>query len=394
MKALEPYQAAALADDVYAITRQNSLDLTIKYLKSEHGDYFDFSPESMLKGKSGGPGFLKYRTGFGFALVGKKGTKYAGQAFIMFRGTQYLADWLTNLNIGVTRSKSGHPLHDGFNTTFKTMLPHLKTFVAAAVKNGVRTFHCIGHSLGGALATICAEWIKSSQGIKPFLYTFGSPRVGLSGFAERCTNSLTGSHIFRAYHRTDVVPMIPPWPFVHTPFRGQDYYIPSPGLHPGSKWHDMGLYYDSVEELSWDKLGGLREQERTDKLIETWLKHDAPVALTITSLEWINDALIYVIKKCLSGAARFISDTYTTGMTLVDQLAIILHKGINLAATVSSWVTYLIRKMLSLLGLKKVVDAADMTKEFIRSLLAKLHRKINDYAKQALSKTMVKGRAI
>ncbi len=58
MKALEPHQAAALADDVYALTRQPSLDLSIKYLKSEHGDYFDFSPEAMLKGKTGGLVFL------------------------------------------------------------------------------------------------------------------------------------------------------------------------------------------------------------------------------------------------------------------------------------------------------------------------------------------------
>ncbi len=312
----------------------------------------------------------------------------------MFRGTQYLADWLTNLNVVVTRSGSGHPLHDGFNTAFKSMHPHLQTFVGAAVKKKVKTFHCIGHSLGGALASICAEWIKSSYGIKPYLYTFGSPRVGLHGFSEHCTKALTNSHIFRTYHRTDVVPMIPPWPYVHTPLRGQDYYIPSPGLYPDGKWHEMGLYYDSVENLSWGQLGGLRKQEKTEKLIETWLKHDVPVALTITSLEWMNEALIYVIKKCLAGAAHLISDTYTTSMTLLDQLALILHKGINIATTVSSWVTYFLRKVMSILGLKKVVDTADMTRTFIRSLLNQLHRRINDFAKQALNKTMVKGRSI
>ncbi|WP_196140810.1 lipase family protein [Aliikangiella sp. G2MR2-5] len=394
MKALQPYQAAALADDVYALTRLSTIEDAIKYLKAEHGDYFDFSPNNMLKGKTGGPGFIKCRTAFGFALIGKQNSKFAGQAFIMFRGTQYLADWLTNLNISVSRTRSGQPVHDGFNTAFKSMLPHIKAFVSMAVSKRVTRFHCIGHSLGGALATICGEWIKSAHGMKPYIYTFGSPRVGLYDFSNYCTTRISDSNIFRAYHRTDVVPMIPPWPYVHTPVRGQDYYIPSPGLHPGAEWHDMGRYYNSVEDHSWAQLAGFREQEKTDKLIETWLKHDAPVALTITSIEWLSDALIYVVKKCLSGAAQIISKSYTTTMTLLDQLALILHKGINIAESISSWVGYLIVKIMKMLGMKRVIDTASMTREFIRSLLAALHGRVNQYAKKALSDVMVKGRAL
>ena len=43
----------------------------------------------------------------------------------------------------------------------------------------------IGHSMGAALATICAMDLKFKVGLKDVrLYTFGSPRVGNADFAK------------------------------------------------------------------------------------------------------------------------------------------------------------------------------------------------------------------
>lgn len=45
--------------------------------------------------------------------------------------------------------------------------------------------YAIGHSMGAALATICAMDVKFKVGLKDVrLYTFGSPRVGNAEFAS------------------------------------------------------------------------------------------------------------------------------------------------------------------------------------------------------------------
>lgn len=387
---LKPVQAAELANDVYALSRQPTTQKALDYLNLKHGEVFKFSDNNLLKGKTGGPGFIKCRTGFGFLLLGDGPLKC--DAFIIFRGTQYLADWLTNLNVTLSRSSYGQPAHDGFNQAFKSMQPKLRDFIT---QTRGRTVHCIGHSLGGAIATLCAEWLVSANGIKPHLYTFGSPRVGLQGFADMCTKNVGCGRIYRVYHKTDIVPCIPIWPFIHTPSSGKDYYIPSPGMIPTATYHDMGKYIDSVDEKNdWGLLGALKEGQKTDSGIEQWLKQSAPLSMTLSTLEWLNHAIAYVIRKCMAGAAHVISQGASSSFTIMDRLALIIEKGVNLAETVSRWVIYLLRKILSLLGYKPAVDAADVTRHFVRQLLVDLQHKVNQFARQALSNTLVQGRAI
>ena len=392
MTELTPRLSASLANGVYGLTKSESIADAIDDLNVLFKDVAGFSEDAMLKAKTGGPWFIKCRTAFGFTLVGKG--KYTGQAFILFRGTQYLADWLTNVNVSVSRSASGQPVHDGFNLTFKTMEPKLKEFMGSLMKNKITQIHCIGHSLGGALATICADWIRSSYKIKPYLYTFGSPRVGLMGFADCCTKGLGADRIYRAYHKTDIVPCIPIWPFIHTPNSGTDYYLPSPGVVPTGTYHDMVKYIDSVSGKNWKALAALDVEKKTENGIVLWLKSTSPVGLTITAMEWLSQALVYVLRKCLNGAAWAISNDMGTTFTLMDQLAYVLKKGIDISENVSSLVVQLIRKIMEILGMRRTLKAADMTREFIRNIFMRLQAKANEYAKAALSDVMVKGRAI
>jgi len=392
MAEFNAYQAAVLADDVYALTKLTSLDQAMSYLKYEHGDVFELANHNVLKAKTGGPGIIKCRTAFGFTLLGKGSLK--GHAVILFRGTQYLADWLTNLNVTVSHSSSANPVHDGFNKTFKSMEPELKAFMDAVVTNNVHTIHCVGHSLGGALATLAGDWIHCAYKRKPYIYTFGSPRVGLLDFAHCCTKNIGAERIFRAYHNTDIVPCIPIWPFIHTPSSGQDYYLPSPGIIPMAEYHGMDHYIESVRDKPWNLLAGLRGVTSTESSLIKWLKEDTPMGFTIKSIEWLNDALLYVLKKCLNGAAWLISKAFSSSLTLMDQLAYILQKGVSLVKDASSWVLYLIRKIMSVLGMKKVIDVADLTKNFIQNVLLSLQAKVNHFTQGVLSKVMVSGRAI
>lgn len=389
---LSALQSASLAQDVYALTQYNSLDESLIFLNNKYRDTFAFEKNNLLKGKTGGPGIIKCQTAFGFTLIGK--SRFEGNIFLLFRGTQYLADWLTNLNISVSRSACGQPVHDGFNKAFISMRPKLTEFMNSLQKDKITAVHCIGHSLGGALATICADWVRNSYSIHPYLYTFGSPRVGLVGFADACTKSVGSSKIFRAYHKTDIVPFIPPWPFIHTPNLGLDYYLPSPGTFPGAEYHSMDNYIKSVRGQSWEALGRLRPEVTTDDGIANWLKQNTPLSMTITTIEWLNHALVYVLNKCVRGAEWLVSDSFTNGFTLMDKLAYILHKGVNLAETISEWVVYLMRKIMRLLGHGDIVEAADLTRNFIRSTLTQLQFRLNQFAKEALSQAMVDGRAI
>lgn len=152
---LSPLQSASLAQDIYALTQYNSLEESLIFLNNKYRDAFTFDTNNLLKGKTGGPGIIKCQTAFGFTLIGKG--RFEDHIFLLFRGTRYLADWLTNGNTTVSRSACGQPVHDGFNQSFISMRPQLTQFMNALPKGKVPSVHCIGHSLGGALATLCAN---------------------------------------------------------------------------------------------------------------------------------------------------------------------------------------------------------------------------------------------
>jgi Predicted lipase len=393
MPTLNPDQSAKLANDVYTLTRLKTLEDAYKYLNTEYAGVFSFSEKTLTTGKTGGPGIIKCKTAFGFTLLGQG--SYSGQAFIIFRGTQYLADWLTNLNIGCSRSSFSQSVHDGFNIAFKSMERQIASFMDTVKNSSIHSIHCVGHSLGGALATLCGEWIKAKYGIKPYIYTFGSPRVGMSGFATTCTREIGGERIFRAYHKTDVVPCIPIWPFIHTPNKGTQYYLPSPGILPGAEYHSMIHYMNSVSEKSWKALSAIKPEEKSDFSIAAWLKEEGPVGVTIKAVEWLDAAIQFVIRKCIGAAEWIVSKAMGTSATIMDRLAFILSDGVTLEENISAWVVRLIRKILSFLGrARNALSKAELNRTYIKSVLTDLQVRLNGIAQNALSSALVQGRTI
>jgi len=392
MDQMTPSFTAGLAKAVYTITDDGvTLQQAYKRLNSIYNDIFNFDNNNLLKGKTGGPSVIKCRTAFGFTLIGQGRLK--GHAFILFRGTHFLADWLTNLNATVSSSACGQPVHTGFNETFNTIKPKIQAFMLNLQSQKIHSVHCIGHSLGGAIATLCAEWIAKSYQ-SPYLYTFGSPRVGLAGFAGYCTRRLGQNHIYRAYHKTDIVPYIPIWPFIHTPNKGKDYFLPSPGIIPGGHYHGMDQYIRSVSQRSWKSLGS-RPALHTNAGIEQWLKRNATVGFTLSSIEWLSDALMYVLKKCAGSAALAISNAFTSSFSLMDQIAYILKKGLDKTKSVSEWVIRLLNKIMFMLGYNRsAVLAVEYNHEMIRFLFMKLHYRFSTYAGRALNQALVNGQSL
>ncbi len=395
MPRISPRMSASLARDIYRLVDIPKLKDAVSELEYTYGSVMEINNSNTLKGKSGGPGFVKSRTGFGLCALGKGA--YQGHGFIVLRGTKFLADWLTNLNVGVSRSCNGQSVHDGFNRAFCSMKPQIKPFVRALAANGVHSVHCIGHSLGGGLATLSAEYVKATTALTPNLYTFGAPRVGLRSFADTLSSNVGSTKIYRVYHQTDIVPCIPFWPFVHAPSilgDAYDYFQPSPGVFPGAKWHDMSLYVDTVGTQKWSALRNKRNRNNNSASVLNWLNREGPVSFSVTNLEWLDKAINYVLAKCLSFVGGTLTGAFSGTFTLMDQLAYILKKGVDLSSNLSGLVMALIRKIMKMLGMQKIIDKTDATAAFIRSIFQKLSHRISTYCQKALDNVLVNGQSV
>lgn len=130
---------------------------------------------------------------------------------IAIRGTLELADWWRDADAQQVPFEEGGgkgKVHHGFYDAYKA----LKTFV----QNYLDQFHAgqkiiiCGHSLGGAIATLLAEALRSSpdNNYDILLYTYGSPRVGDSTFVTEAEPLVH----HRMVNNNDMVPGVPaPW---------------------------------------------------------------------------------------------------------------------------------------------------------------------------------------
>ncbi len=371
---LSPVYAATLADDVYAIksviTREDfleayKLDMEIKQAK-------------MATGVTGG--YILNKPHVMAVFSAGKGT-YNNQAFAAFKGTASLYDLMTDVNVGIGTSSTGLQVHQGFNRAFESVLTELKQFVAGL--KGVTTIHCVGHSLGGAIATLAADWMKASSTVaQANLYTFGSPRVGLDLFSGKCTQRIGASNIYRAHHRTDPVPMLPTWPFFHVPDAGTDYLINSPVAVVPWEYHLMKHYISSAKAAAtWQKLKSNRPQGYLKITVEQWLKSDGVVSLTANTLGLMEAALLYVLEKTANAAGILLVSSFSSSFTLLDRMAMLISNASKLSTEVSGWAWHLVKKMAALVGLT-VQQGTNLTVEFIRKVFLLLHHRIADMVRK------------
>src|SRR5262245_40639459 len=94
-------------------------------------------------------------------------------------------------------------VHSGFNREVDDLWPVLEGLIR---DNTLPVWFC-GHSLGGAMATICAFRCRTSSisSNPQELHTFGSPRVG----CRRYVRHAAVSH-YRWVHNNDIVTRVPP----------------------------------------------------------------------------------------------------------------------------------------------------------------------------------------
>jgi len=123
---------------------------------------------------------------------------------VAFRGTQGLADWLSNLEIPPRDSAAfGAAVHSGFLGAYEAV--HRIVTEALDAAPG-KTLWFTGHSLGGAIAVVAAATHRARN--PAGLVTFGQPRLLSRGAAEFMQSNF-GADFVRVVNDNDIVAKIP-----------------------------------------------------------------------------------------------------------------------------------------------------------------------------------------
>lgn len=376
---LTPKQASKLALDIYTVNSNNKNDLKA-FLSNNL--FSKKSGPTLLEAHVGGRIFRAARDGFGVCAKGAN-----GDLFLVFRGTTEAnnkADFISDARIGIERSVTGLPVHIGFNHTFKSMLPEIKQFVAEAKITG--TVHCIGHSLGGAVASLAADWASRSLPLPVKLYTFGQPRTGLSLHSLMLSQRMTSKNIHRTYHTTDPVPMVPVFPYVHSPLPGYGHSILSNNPILSGEAHRMSLYDINMNKKGkWSELSLAPPMYTHEAAIEAWLRSKVNSnSNSPQTFVWLESALIWLLKKQLGALTVGIQWVAMGIHTFIDKVAWVLEKGMKLGDTVSGYVTLFMRKVMHILGITFQKGVHNMTHAFFRFLLQTLTQRAYEMASKAI----------
>lgn len=387
MENLKPLQAARIANAVYDVRENLDIAEAMKMSDTENlglGNEFVPAQNKAFQGKSGWLVF-KSRTGFGYIAEGQ-GIR-SGEMLIATRGTVSLNDWCTDGNFALSRGPSGWPVHSGFNQTFESFRPVISSYLSSRGEKPKKV-HCVGHSLGGALSTLCAD-LLSQQGIDCSLYTFGCPRTGLEGFGRNLTRKLKPQNIYRVYHTADPVPMIPIFPYLHVPMANtHNYRLEWPGFPISVPAHFMDGYIKSIGNADWNTLHK-HVRPDTEIIVQDWLQSASTGGFLSNSAStfWmITRALAWIIKKV---AINTLGLVLVAGATLLDQLSEMLVNGALASVEIAGYVTSLMGKILRFIG-HPIVVAKDLTVKFVRWVLSLLVKTVTNVAAQSME--MLKAR--
>lgn len=196
---------------------------------------------------------------------------------LAYRGSTSLGNWIGNLNVEFDAFSlcSGCQVHGGFLSSWTASKDQVTTSLtqARAANPGYQVI-ATGHSLGAAIATLAAADLRQ-QGFNIALvcisclydtltnckqYTYGSPMVGNSNFANFVTNQGGGN--FRVTHANDAVPKLPGYilDYRHV---SPEYWVTTPSgqtVDPNAikvssgildLWGNQGTFLASISDHLW-----------------------------------------------------------------------------------------------------------------------------------------------
>ena len=138
-------------------------------------------------------------------------------ALVAIRGTATLQDWLSDIDAPLVPDRSvpsAGMVHMGFHLVYE----HIRdSILDGLAKNcmGATKLYVTGHSLGGALAVLCAMDLvaNSPVGVVPEMHTFAGPRVGDQTFVNSVNAAVPVCN--RVVNFMDAVPQVPLPPLYH-----------------------------------------------------------------------------------------------------------------------------------------------------------------------------------
>lgn len=140
------------------------------------------------------------------------------EAVIAFEGTNGvddLGDWFANIDTSRAQIPEG-AVHGGFLRHYRRVADQVRTILAV---NKVSHVWITGHSLGGAMAVLCALDLEHrGEVVVRGVMTFGQPLLLVPACARVANETLAGRHL-RFINEADVVPCVAPG------FRGGGSYV-------------------------------------------------------------------------------------------------------------------------------------------------------------------------
>ncbi len=178
---------------------------------------------------------------------------------VVFRGTEDMLDWRTNMMVDWTVLKGGVKVHTGFHDAYMPIRDRMFETVEGLLKRRPRPVYITGHSLGGALALMATAELANHDeaAVRDSIaacYTFGCPKAGDKSF-DQCVKV----PLYRVTNGVDLVPAIPP---ILTGYKhvGDTRYFGAMGVPPLRR-------PPNIMQKVWHTMLGLLKIWRTHKLI-------------------------------------------------------------------------------------------------------------------------------
>ncbi|HEX4880577.1 MAG TPA: lipase [Limnobacter sp.] len=386
---LNPNHVYQLADQAYE-SRESTLDNfkdKVKYALP----FVDKDSVNLITATSG----LISPVASGFGFMAQLNGGRSRELVIATRGTATLADCGTDINAAIAPGPTGHAVHKGFGTTFKSYVQQLKEFIKLQNLGFTPTaVHCMGHSLGGALANLnaaaCAE-----LGMNAYLYTVAAPRVGLVPYAEHLSKKMNVNHVYRVANEADVVTMVPCYPFVHSPYVHGTYLLDGGWLKINPLQHMLGNGYSSMVGASWKQMQSLtlgRQQHLENSMYPAHNKEAGYFEQLVKMpgamfsgrlLKMINKAIHEMLSRLGAQSLLGVSHYSTGAFTVLDQMSEILARYAQASYRQAREVTGMLNAVMAYLG-RSVVVVVDASASTIRWVFGLLHQSVNAMAKQAI----------
>lgn len=390
MNELNPTQIFVLSDKAYELKKTFS-----QAVKRDLANALPFVNVETLKPITATSGLITpVSSGFGFMAQLNGGR--SREIVIATRGTtNSRADYGTDINAIPTPGPTGHAIHKGFGTTFKSYVQQLNEFIKQQNLGFKPTaVHCMGHSLGGALANLnaaaCAE-----LGLNSYLYTVAAPRVGMVPYAEHLSKKMKVAHVYRVANEADIVTMVPCYPFVHSPYVHGTYLLEAGMLKINPMQHMLANGYGSMVNSSWKQMQSqsLSKQQQLENSLYPANNKEAgqfeqlakmPGAMfSGRLLKLINKAIHDMLSRLGAQSLLSVSHYGTGAFTVLDQISEILARYAQASHKQAKEVAGMLNAIMAYLG-RSTYALADASVVTIRWVFNLLHLSVNTMAKQAI----------